>query len=80
MKRLKINGNNSITFKEVFEVYIDNCKARNLREGTIKHYNECYKSITRFIDEDSYISDFTIDTFNSFIKNCRKLDINDIKN
>ncbi|MFR5264439.1 hypothetical protein [Clostridium sp.] len=49
----KINGNNSITFKEGFEAYINNCKVRNLREGTIKHYNECYKSITRFIDEDS---------------------------
>lgn len=39
-KKLRIETDNSITFKERFEEYIDNCKARNLRDATIKHYKE----------------------------------------
>lgn len=39
-KKLRIETENSITFKEGFEEYIDNCKARNLRDATIKHYKE----------------------------------------
>lgn len=35
MKKLKINIENSILFKEGFEEFISNCKARNLREGTL---------------------------------------------
>ena len=38
---------NEKTFREGFEEYILDCKARNLREGTINHYQEfIYKRIT----------------------------------
>lgn len=38
MKKIKINLENDLTFKEGFSEFIYNCKVRNLRAGTIKHY------------------------------------------
>jgi integrase/recombinase XerD len=35
MKRMKLNYKNDKTFKDCFEEFILNCKARNLRDGTI---------------------------------------------
>lgn len=34
-KKLTMQRSNSITFERGFEEYISNCKARNLREGTL---------------------------------------------
>ena len=39
----------NLTFEEGCEEYLLYCKARNLRDGTIKHYKESMKSIYRFI-------------------------------
>ncbi len=36
MKRLSMRATESVTFKEGCEKYLDNCRQRNLREGTIK--------------------------------------------
>ena len=38
MKRMKMIRQKEITFKEGCNKYLDNCRARNLREGTINHY------------------------------------------
>ncbi|WP_055070684.1 tyrosine-type recombinase/integrase [Clostridium massiliamazoniense] len=80
MKRITLkNKKNSLTFKEGFEEYIDNCKARNLREATIKHYQESFISITKFISEDTLIKDFNKNTVPNFVIDCKEnLQINDI--
>lgn len=80
MKRITLkNKKNLLTFKEGFEEYIDNCKARNLREATIKHYKESFISIKKFIPEDTLIKNFNKNTVPDFIINCREnLQINDI--
>ena len=44
MKKIRMCFPNEKTFQEGFEEYILDCKARNLRDGTINHYRE---SITR---------------------------------
>ena len=77
-KRITIQRN-TITFQDGFNEYIYNCKARNLREGTIKHYQESMKSISRFIDPNTPISDFDKNTLPNFIVKCREnLNIKDI--
>jgi len=77
-KRITIQRN-TITFQEGFDEYIYNCKARNLREGTIKHYQESMKSISRFIDPNIPISEFDKNTLPNFIVECREnLNIKDI--
>ena len=38
MKKIRMCFPNEKTFKEGFEEYILDCKTRNLRDGTIRHY------------------------------------------
>ncbi len=40
MKKIRMCFPNEKTFQEGFEEYILDCKARNLRDGTINHYRE----------------------------------------
>ena len=47
--------------------FILSCNARNLREGTIIHYEEAYRQIIKYFDEDMQISDISNETFNEFI-------------
>ncbi|MBE6071081.1 MAG: phage integrase family protein [Clostridium butyricum] len=67
MKRMKLTYKNDKTFEEGFEEFILNCKARNLREGTIKHYTESYRQIIKYLDEDLLLSEINKKTFENFI-------------
>ena len=79
MKRLTLKASRSITFSEGFEEYMDNCRARNLRQGTIKHYRESIKTLYRFIDGDTPIEEMTKDTVDKFVIACKdNLNVNDV--
>lgn len=56
MKKIRMCFPNEKTFREGFEEYILDCKARNLREGTINHYQESIKQIYKRITPDTLIS------------------------
>lgn len=76
-KKLRIQASTNKTFEQGFEKFIDNCKARNLRPATIKHYKEGYKAITRFVDKNILIKDITHNTIDNFVKDCKEnLNIN----
>ena len=62
---------NDKTFAQGCEEYLDNCCARNLRDGTIKHYRDSIKQIQKYVDGDMYIKDITKETFDNFIKALR---------
>ena len=38
MKKLKMSRTVTLTFEEGCNKYLENCRQRNLREGTINHY------------------------------------------
>ena len=42
MKRLKMARGVTLTFEEGCNKYLENCRQRNLREGTIEHYRQSY--------------------------------------
>lgn len=67
MKRIKINMDKGKTFKEGFEDFLFNCKARGLREGTLNHYEQSYIQLTKYIDDNIEIVDIHKATFDSFI-------------
>lgn len=46
MKKIRMCFPNEKTFREGFEEYILDCKARNLRDGTINHYQESMHCIS----------------------------------
>lgn len=66
-KKLKMNYKNDKTFNDGFEEFILNCRSRNLREGTIKHYQESYNQIIKYFDEDILLSDISKKVFEEFI-------------
>ncbi len=66
MKRLKMQGQ-VLTFEQACDLYIQDCRQRNLREATIKHYQQSYKQFYNFFEPDMPISHITQDLYNAFI-------------
>lgn len=79
MKKMRMTIKNDTTFGEGVESYFLDCKARNLREGTIKHYKDSVKQIFKYIPEETLIEDMTADMFADFIVELRENpDLNDM--
>lgn len=72
MKRIKLNQTKDKTFEEGLQEYIENCKARNLREKTIIHYYESFKCIFKVIPSDMKISTISQHTFDNFVIEYKK--------
>ncbi|MBQ8038646.1 MAG: hypothetical protein IJ274_02000 [Lachnospiraceae bacterium] len=53
MKQMKMHVQNDVTFEQGCEVYLRDCEARNLRNGTIKHYRDSMKQLFKYVDKDS---------------------------
>lgn len=66
MKKMKMCFPREKTFVDGFEEYILDCKARNLREGTINHYRESVKQIYKRIPPDTPISSLNQQTMKKF--------------
>lgn len=78
MKKLSIKKDNIITFKDGCEMYLDNCRERNLREATIKHYQQSYKQFYKYISEDTPLNNINENTYNNFVITLRNNLDNDI--
>ena len=53
MKKVFTKLEYHITFADGCELYPENCKQRNLREGTINHYRQSYTQFYKFFDPDN---------------------------
>ncbi|MBR2044180.1 MAG: hypothetical protein IJ946_07565 [Clostridia bacterium] len=62
MKKLKMKSTKSITFKEGCDKYLDYCRQRNLRQGTINHYRQSYVQFFKFFDPDTPIEEIGEET------------------
>ncbi|MFT8313314.1 MAG: tyrosine-type recombinase/integrase [Clostridium sp.] len=74
MKRKKLELNRvkeGKTFQKGFEEFILYCKARNLRETTIKHYRDIEHIWYLFIPPDTQLSSITSKTVEEFIRHLR---------
>ncbi len=65
-KKLRISMQTAMTFEEGIEEFLLNCEARNLRQGTMKHYRDSIKQLYRYIPPDTAISEIDEDTWDSF--------------
>ena len=52
MKKLKMVKGTELTFEVGCEKYLENCRQRNRREGTINHYKQSYKQFYKFFKSD----------------------------
>ena len=66
-----MNIENNVTFREGLEEYLLDCKARNLRDGTLRHYTDSAKQIMKYIGEDTLISSIDRAAVDDFIVQLR---------
>ena len=68
----------SITFEEGCQMYLDNCRQRNLREGTINHYKQTYTQFRKFFDMEMPLVDFDEEMYKDYVLYLRETIKNDI--
>ena len=68
MKRIQMVQKTGITFKEGCEKYLDDCRQRNLREGTMRHYKQSYTQFYKVISPDLPLEEFTEKTYTDYVK------------
>ena len=57
MQKIKMARGTTLTFEEGCNKYMENCRQRNLREGTIEHYRQSYVQFYKFFDPKMPIED-----------------------
>lgn len=67
MQKLKMKSMNSITFKEGCEKYLEYCRQRNLREGTINHYKQSYTQFYKFFDPEMPLEAIDESAYKSYV-------------
>ncbi|WP_418405179.1 tyrosine-type recombinase/integrase [Blautia sp.] len=67
MAKIKMTIANDLTFTEGCEEYFLDCKARNLRKDTVRHYKDSSKQIMKYIGEDILIKDIDKEVIDNFI-------------
>lgn len=69
---------NSITFEQGCELYLNNCRERNLRDGTINHYKQSYTQFYKYFDKEMPLSLFTEKMYKEYVLYLRKTLNNDV--
>ena len=67
MKKLNMKGAKKLTFEEGCNKYIEYCRQRNLREGTIRHYKQSYLKFYEHFDPEMSIEKIDVNSYNSFV-------------
>ena len=67
MKKLKMARGVSFTFSEGCNKYLENCRQRNLREGTINHYRQSYLYFYKYFDPKMPIEDIDEQTYKDYV-------------
>ena len=78
MKKIKMVKSNTLTLEEGCNKYLDNCRARNLREGTINHYRQTYVQFAKFFDMQMPVSEITEEVYQRYVVFLRTTLHNDV--
>ena len=78
MKRMRMLEQNFLTFEEGCNKYLDNCRARNLREGTINHYKQSYVQFAKFFDMQMPVSEMDAQLYQKYVIFLRETLHNDV--
>ena len=58
MKKIKMIPNQKPTFEEGCNKYLEYCRQRNLRQGTIRHYHQSFIYFYKYLDKNMPIENF----------------------
>lgn len=72
MRKLTLTLTNGVTFAEGCEKYLDYCRQRNLREGTINHYRQSYTQFYKYFDPDMPVAEFNKTMYADYVLYLRK--------
>lgn len=78
MKKLRMVRSDFITFEEGCNKYLDDCRQRNLREGTINHYKQSYTQFYKYFDPQMCVAEFSKSMYNEYVLYLREVLQNDI--
>ena len=78
MKKMRMVEQNFLTFEEGCNKYLDNCRARNLREGTINHYKQSYVQFAKFFDMQMPVSEMDAQLYQKYVIFLRETLHNDV--
>ena len=69
---------NLLTLEEGCDKYLDNCRARNLREGTINHYRQSYVQFYKYFGKEMLVSEITEEVYQKYVVYLRETLHNDV--
>lgn len=78
MKKLQMSTAETITFEQGCNMYLDNCRQRNLREGTINHYKQSYNQFYKYFNPKMPITKITKEVYNDYVIHLTKTIHNDV--
>ncbi len=78
MHKLKMRATKSITFKEGCNRYLEYCRQRNLRQGTINHYRQSYTQFFKFFDPEMPIERLNENEYNRYVLHLKATLNNDV--
>ena len=78
MKKLNMKATKGLTFEEGCEKYLDYCRQRNLRQGTINHYRQSYVQFFKFFEPDTPIEEIDEDAYKRYVLYLRSTLNNDV--
>lgn len=78
MKKLKMKASKSITFEEGCNKYLEYCRQRNLRQGTINHYRQSYVQFFKFFEPSTPIEEIDEDAYKRYVLYLRSTLNNDV--
>lgn len=77
MKKLKMTAQ-TMTFEEGCNKYLENCRQRNLRQGTINHYKQSYTQFYKYFDPKMPVEDFDATAYKNYVLHLKSILDNDV--
>ncbi len=78
MKKLRVVRSDYLTLEEGCNKYLDNCRARNLREGTINHYRQSYVQFYKYFGKDMLVHEIDENVYQKYVIYLRETLQNDV--
>lgn len=67
MEKMRMNRGKEKTLQDGVNEYLADCRGRNLREGTIRHYRDGSKQIVKYIGAETKLKDLSYESFQMLI-------------
>ena len=78
MHKLKMKATRGLTFEEGCNKYLEYCRQRNLRQGTINHYRQSYVQFFKFFEPDTPIEEIDENAYKRYVLHLRSTLNNDV--